>query len=85
MADGLTILGIENEVLEDGIKIQGGTFQNPTQMIESHHDHRISMSFAVASLRCNYPIEINGVDNVMTSFPNFVALANSAGMDIIEV
>jgi len=85
MADGLTILGIENEVLEDGIKIQGGVFQKPTQMIESHHDHRISMSFAVASLRCDYPIEINGVDNVMTSFPNFVALANSAGMNITEV
>ena len=54
-------------------------------MIESHHDHRISMSFAVASLRCDYPIEINGVDNVMTSFPNFVALANTAGMDIKEI
>ncbi|MDC9726444.1 MAG: 3-phosphoshikimate 1-carboxyvinyltransferase [Candidatus Thioglobus sp.] len=85
MADGLTILGIENEVLEDGIKIQGGAFKQPTAMIESHHDHRISMSFAIASLRCDYPIEINGVDNVMTSFPNFVELANSAGMSIIEV
>jgi len=85
MADGLNILGIKNEVLEDGIKIQGGVFQKPTDIIESHHDHRISMSFAVASLRCNHPIEINGVDNVMTSFPNFVELANSAGMDITEV
>ncbi len=85
MADGLDILGIKNEVLEDGIKIQGGEFKEPTSIIESHHDHRISMSFAVASLRCAYPIEINGVDNVMTSFPNFVDLANSAGMDITEV
>ncbi|CAC9598347.1 3-phosphoshikimate 1-carboxyvinyltransferase (EC 2.5.1.19) [uncultured Gammaproteobacteria bacterium] len=85
MADGLNILGIENEVLEDGIKIQGGQFKKPTSMIESHHDHRISMSFAVASLRCDYPIEINGVDNVMTSFPNFVELSNSAGMSIVEV
>ena len=85
MADGLNILGIENEVLEDGIKIQGGKFKQPAAIIESHHDHRISMSFAVASLRCDYPIEINGVDNVMTSFPNFVELANSAGMSIIEV
>ena len=85
MADGLNILGIKNEVLEDGIKIQGGKFKKPTAMIESHHDHRISMSFAVASLRCDYPIEINGVDNVMTSFPNFVELANSAGMDITEI
>lgn len=85
MADGLDILGVKNEVLDDGIKIQGGEFKEPTSIIESHHDHRISMSFAVASLRCAYPIEINGVDNVMTSFPNFVDLANSAGMDITEV
>jgi 3-phosphoshikimate 1-carboxyvinyltransferase len=81
----LSILGIENTVLEDGIKIQGGVFSKPSSMIESHHDHRISMSFAVASLRCEYTIEINGVDNVKTSFPNFVALANSAGMNIVEI
>jgi len=85
MADGLDILGVKNKVLDDGIKIQGSEFKEPTSIIESHHDHRISMSFAVASLRCAYPIEINGVDNVMTSFPNFVDLANSAGMDITEV
>jgi 3-phosphoshikimate 1-carboxyvinyltransferase len=85
MADGLDMLGIENEVLEGGIKIQGGTFQQPKGMIESHHDHRISMSFAVASLRCEHAIEINGVDNVKTSFPNFVELANSIGMNIVEI
>ncbi|CAC9436445.1 5-Enolpyruvylshikimate-3-phosphate synthase (EC 2.5.1.19) [uncultured Gammaproteobacteria bacterium] len=85
MADGLDMLGIENEVLEEGIKIQGGTFQQPKGMIESHHDHRISMSFAVASLRCEHAIEINGVDNVKTSFPNFVELANSIGMNIVEI
>jgi 3-phosphoshikimate 1-carboxyvinyltransferase len=85
MADGLNILGIKNEVLEDGIKIQGGEFKQPTGVIESEHDHRISMSFAMASLRCDYPIEINGVDNVKTSFPNFVELANFAGMNIVEV
>jgi 3-phosphoshikimate 1-carboxyvinyltransferase len=85
MADGLNILGIKNEVLEDGIKIQGGAFKKPTGVIKSAHDHRISMSFAMASLRCDYPIEINGVDNVKTSFPNFVELANSVGMNIVEV
>jgi sulfur relay (sulfurtransferase) DsrC/TusE family protein len=51
---------IENEVLEEGIKIQGGTFQQPKGMIESHHDHRISMSFAVASLRCKGPAKQAG-------------------------
>ncbi len=85
MADGLNILGIKNEVLDDGIKIKGGEFQKPKSIIESHHDHRISMSFAIASLRCAHTIEIEGVDNVMTSFPNFVDLANSTGMNIAEM
>lgn len=85
MADGLNILGIQNKVLADGIKIQGATFKKPTSSIQSHHDHRISMSFAMASLRCEYPIEIDGVDNVKTSFPNFVELANSIGMNVSEI
>ena len=48
--------------------------------VESHHDHRIAMSFAVASLRASAPIMIKACDNVATSFPNFVELACSAGM-----
>ena len=85
MADGLTSLGIENEVLEDGIKIIGGEFKEQVAPIKSHHDHRISMSFAVASVKSSYEINIDGVDNVKTSFPNFVELANSIGMDILEI
>lgn len=84
MADGLAILGIDSEVLEDGIKIQGGKFGKPTAIIKSHHDHRISMAFAIASVCSDYPIEIAGVDNVKTSFPNFTTLANSVGMDLTE-
>jgi len=84
MADGLDILGIENEVLEDGIRIQGGEFSKPNSVIKSHHDHRISMSFAIASLRCEYEIKIDGVDNVQTSFPNFVELCTQIGMNVSE-
>jgi len=85
MAEGLTILGIENEVLEDGIRIQGGEFSKQNSVIKSHHDHRISMSFAIASSRSEYDIKIEGVDNVQTSFPNFVELANKIGMNIEEI
>jgi len=84
MSDGLSSLGIENEVLEDGIRIKGGEFQKQTSIIKSHHDHRISMAFAVASVRSNFEIDIEGVDNVKTSFPNFVDLANQVGMNLIE-
>ena len=85
MADGLTILGIENEVLEDGIRIQGGEFSKQNSVIKTHQDHRISMSFAIASSRSEYAIRIEGVDNVQTSFPNFVELANKIGMNIEEI
>ena len=84
MSDGLSSLGIKNEVLEDGIRIKGGEFQKQTSIIKSHHDHRISMAFAVASVRSNYELDIEGVDNVKTSFPNFVELANQVGLNLIE-
>lgn len=84
MADGLLSLGIENEVLEDGIRIKGGEFQKQTSIIKSHHDHRISMAFAIASARSNFELDIEGVDNVKTSFPNFVELVNQVGMNLIE-
>ena len=84
MADGLSSLGIINEVLEDGIRIEGGEFKEQNALIESHHDHRISMAFAIASVKSSSDITIEGVDNVKTSFPNFVELANSIGMSITQ-
>lgn len=50
--------------------------------ITSHHDHRIAMSFAVASLRASEQITIEGVETVNTSFPGFAELANQIGMSI---
>ncbi len=85
MADGLSSLGIDNEVLDDGIRIIGGEFKKQTSLIKSHYDHRISMAFAIASVKSKFDIEIDGVDNVKTSFPNFVELANSIGMKIKQV
>ena len=44
----------------------------------------IAMSFAVASLRAAKSISIRDVANVATSFPGFVGLARSVGLDIRE-
>lgn len=82
MADGLNALGIKAVPTEDGIIIEGGVMHGGT--VESHHDHRISMSFAVASLVSTGDIHIRGCDNVATSFPDFVGLANSVGFSITE-
>jgi 3-phosphoshikimate 1-carboxyvinyltransferase len=81
MAQGLTVLGVENQLLDDGLWIRGGSgFGGGT--IESHGDHRIAMAFAVAGLAARSPIEILNVANVATSFPGFVELARAAGLQI---
>lgn len=85
MADGLKTLGIECTVLDDGIEILGkGDGQNVFGggEIECHHDHRIAMSFTVASLRASDNITIHGTETVNTSFPNFAELVNRAGLKV---
>jgi 3-phosphoshikimate 1-carboxyvinyltransferase len=81
MAQGLALLGVENQLLADGLWIRG-TDRFGGGLIESHGDHRIAMSFAVASLKARAPIEILDVANVATSFPGFVKTARAAGLQI---
>lgn len=83
MATGLQRLGIDCELLEDGIRIRGGAFRGGR--VDSHGDHRIAMAFAIASLRASAAIEIEDVANVATSFPGFPALARAAGLRLQEL
>ncbi|MCK5874495.1 MAG: bifunctional prephenate dehydrogenase/3-phosphoshikimate 1-carboxyvinyltransferase [Alcanivoracaceae bacterium] len=83
MADGLTTLGIENEVYADGIRIRGGQYGGGE--VQAHGDHRIAMSFAIASLRATAPILIHDCANVATSFPGFAELASAAGLNLTVV
>ena len=80
MVDGLIILGIDAKPTEDGIVIQPGQITGGT--VDSHGDHRIAMSFAMAALKANGTINITDCANVNTSFPGFVNLAKDAGLDI---
>ncbi len=83
MADGLASLGVVLQPTDDGIRIEGGcTISGGT--VDSHGDHRIAMSFAVASLQAEGAIHILNCDNVATSFPGFCELARRAGL-IVEV
>ena len=82
MADGLQDVGIQVSVQSDGMIIEGGIIDGGR--VKSHHDHRVSMSFAVASLVSRKPIIIEECENVSTSFPGFVALVNGLGFSIEE-
>ncbi len=80
MAEGLTTLGVRNEVLDDGIVIQGGTMGGG--VIRTFHDHRIAMAFSIAALRAEQEIRVLDCDHVATSFPGFDALARGLGLQI---
>jgi len=80
MATGLKQLGIAARETPDGIVIQGGQLLGGD--VDSHGDHRIAMSFAIAALRASGPITIRDCRNVATSFPEFPALARAAGLHL---
>jgi len=84
MAEGLKAMGVTCEVLPDGIRIQGrpnGPVFSGGE-VDSHGDHRIAMSFSIASLRAAAPIRIADVTNVATSFPDFPGIARAAGLNV---
>ncbi len=87
MSHGLETLGVAHEVLSDGMRIEGraGGPAFGGGEIDSHGDHRVAMSFSVASLRAAQLILIRDVANVATSFPGFVGLARSVGLDVTEL
>jgi 3-phosphoshikimate 1-carboxyvinyltransferase len=84
MVDGLQILGVDVVGTEDGAIIKGfgseGSFNGGE--VDSVDDHRIAMSFTIASLRANAEILVNDCANVATSFPGFVELASAAGIQV---
>ena len=71
--DQLTVFGKENQ------KIKGGS------IINASNDHRIAMSFASLGSITEKSIEVRGASSIKTSFPNFIELMNSIGLNIITL
>lgn len=80
MVDGLQRLGIEAHALDDGVVIRGGTLQGGE--VDSQHDHRVAMAFAIAGAVATSSVTIKNSENVSTSFPSFVTLANQINLSI---
>ena len=80
MARGLAILGARILETPDGAIIEGGTLHGGN--VESHGDHRIAMSLAVAAQCASDEVRIVDCANVATSFPGFLELAAAAGLGL---
>jgi len=74
VVNNLSLCGIEFTEYEDGYEIEGNTTLKKAT-INSHGDHRIAMSFAIAGLLNGMQIE--DVECIDTSFPNFKELLDS--------
>ena len=70
MADNLSRMGAHITATDDGMIIEGG-FPLHGAEIDSHLDHRIAMSFAVAALASEGETTIKDADCVKISYPNF--------------
>ena len=80
MAEGMRRLGIQVDESPDGAVIHGGSFTGGE--VESHHDHRVAMSLAMAATIADDEVVIRDVDNVNTSFPGFCDGMSAIGGEI---
>jgi 3-phosphoshikimate 1-carboxyvinyltransferase len=70
MAAELNRLGAKVTELPDGLEITGGTSLTGTE-VDSHTDHRITMSLAIAALNASGNTTIHGAEAAAISYPNF--------------
>jgi len=83
MADGLLAIGVDAQATADGMIINGGPITGGK--VHSRDDHRIAMAFTMAALRSESQIIIEDCENVNTSFPDFIGIANRAGIKVSVV
>ena len=72
MVQYLSAMGCDITGTDDGMIIVGGQPLHGTE-VDSHLDHRIAMSFAIASLIADGETEIKGSDVVNISYSDFYA------------
>lgn len=70
MVENLSAMGAQITGTDDGMIIEGGHPLHGT-VIDSHLDHRIAMSFAIAALNADGETEILGAECVNISYPEF--------------
>ncbi len=72
MATELSKMGVNISELADGLEITGGDDKLKGAEVDSHTDHRIAMSLAVAALRAEGQTRIDRAEAASISYPNFV-------------
>ncbi len=77
LATNLRALGAQCEELPDGLIIRGPTRLRGAEL-DSFHDHRIALAFAIAGLCADAPSTIHHAECADISFPGFFELLRSS-------
>ena len=80
MSNSLRVLGVESKSYSDGIDITGKSSLKSSVTIDSFGDHRIAMASSIACSMLEGENIIKNVENIQTSFPNFIETCGSLGI-----
>ncbi|MDI1242234.1 MAG: 3-phosphoshikimate 1-carboxyvinyltransferase, partial [bacterium] len=75
VAENLRRMGADVEEFEDGLRV--GPSRLTGAVIDTFHDHRIAMAFAIAGLFADGDTEIRGAECAAVSFPEFFDVLSS--------
>ncbi len=81
LAGELQKMGVPIEEQRDGFAVQGPLRLRGAQ-VDSHDDHRLAMSLAVAGLLADAPTTIDNAQSAHDSFPGFVEAMQSLGAEM---
>ncbi|MDD5066505.1 MAG: 3-phosphoshikimate 1-carboxyvinyltransferase [bacterium] len=76
IVENLKVLGANIRERDDGFIINGEKELKEKKLIKTYKDHRIAMSFIMASSLLKKGIIIEEIDSIKTSFPSFIKLLN---------
>ena len=80
----LNKLGAKIIEKEDGLIVEGVRKLNGGVEVWSHKDHRIAMTLAIASTKCEKPIVIKDYECIAKSYPNFFEDFKALGGNVHE-
>jgi 3-phosphoshikimate 1-carboxyvinyltransferase len=81
-AVGLALNGVDCEEAGNSLIVRGGNSVKGGGSVETHLDHRIAMSFLIMGLAAEYPVTVDDVSIINTSFPEFLGLMRGLGAKI---
>jgi 3-phosphoshikimate 1-carboxyvinyltransferase len=78
MAEELAKFGVSVQVDDNEIIVKNGVLQAPTEVLQSHNDHRIAMTLATLCTITGGTID--GAESVKKSYPSYYEVIEDLGV-----